>query len=175
MTSQQAIQLMRLRIIVSRAGQTDCLRWWEDESLTENGAYILERIFPGSPAISARNLALTAAATRHRTALEHLGDVIHLFHVSSSNADRLAMRELRNREIEGLGGSISDLDDLRRILLENIGKQPGYEVVGPLGQHGGLRIRLSEPSTDFLDRANALAWAYLEGQVGKPVFPYFVE
>lgn len=175
LTHQQALHLMRLRIIIARAGQNDCLRWWEDESLTANGAYILERIFPGAPAITGRNLALAAATIRHRAALEHLGDVIHLFRISRSNADQLALRALRSRHVASVETSIPDLDSLRHTLLEHIETPPQYEVVGPLTQYSGLRIRLREARSDVVERANALALAYLEGETGKPVFPYLVE
>ena len=174
-TYQQALQLMELRIIIARAGQNDCLRWWEDESLTPNGVYLLERIFPGAPAISGRNLALSASAARHHAALEHLGDVTHLFRISRINADQLAMRDLRYHIFERVSHSIADLNALRQILLEIIGTEPKFEVIGTLSQNGGLQIRLSEPTLDVGERANALAWAYLESKPGQPVFPYIME
>lgn len=178
LTHQQALHILRLRTVIARAAQKDSLAWWEDEALTTQGKYLIERIFPGAPAVTGRNLALAAAAARHQAALHGIDQALHLFHLSGDNADRLAMRAARHQaedDLPSLSDPIPDFETLRRILLDRTGKQPRYEKVGVRSQYNGMRIRLREPSPDILDVAHALAWAYLEGEVGKPVFPYVVE
>lgn len=178
LTYEQSLHLLRLRTVIARAAQKDSLQWWEDESLTSQGAFLLERIFPGAPGQSGRNLALGAATMRHQAALQSLDNAIHLFRMSSANIDQLAMRALRGHFEEGVTNftsPIPDFDALRQHLLAITGKPSHYERMGALSDQNGLRIRLAKPPTDFVDRANALAWAYLEGDVGQPVFPHLLE
>lgn len=178
LTYEQALHLLRLRTVIARAAQKDSLQWWEDESLTSQGSFLLERIFPGAPALSGRNLALGAATIRHQAALQSLNNAIHLFRMSSANIDQLAMRSLRDHFEEGvtrLIPPIPDFEVLRQHLLAITGKSSHYERIGVLSEQNGLRIQSNELPMDFIECANVLAWAYLEGAIGQPVFPYLLE
>ena len=178
LTYEQTLHLLRLRIVIARAAQKDSLQWWEDESLTSQGSFLLERIFPSVPGLSGRNLALGAATMRHQAALQSLNNAIHLFRMSSANIDQLAMRSLRGHFEEGitrLTTPIPDFEVLRQHLLAVTGKPSHHERMGVLSEQNGLRIRSDELPMDFTERANVLAWAYLEGAVGQPIFPYLLE
>jgi len=172
----QALLLLQLRLLIARAGQKDSLRWWDDDSLTAHGMYVLARTFPGKPALAGRSLALRAATLRHDSALAPLGsDVVHLFRLDKHGSDQLAMRTLRYVEIDNNNSPISDMDELRQRLMAITGGPADYERLGPFSEHGGLRIRLKRPATSLSDKAITLAWAYLEGSVGHPVLPYLME
>lgn len=175
-TYPEALHILRLRVIIARAGQSDALRWWEDDSLTTNGAYLLERIFPGDPFLMGRNLALVTATLRHEAAVEGMANTLHLFRIDAHNGDRLAMRELKLKAYPMDNPSaISTMDALYQTLLDVTQERFSYETTGISTDRGGLRIRLPKSNLSLIERANVLAWAYLEGQAEKPVFPYFVE
>jgi hypothetical protein len=46
---QRMQQILQLRLIVCRAAATDALHWWDDESLTEAGLTLAQRVFAHSP------------------------------------------------------------------------------------------------------------------------------
>lgn len=178
LSSEQALHLLRLRAVIARAAQKDSLRWWEDETLTTPGGYILERVFPGAPMLTGRNLTLRAAAIRHDAVIQGFDHAIHLYHISPDNSDVLAMRAMRNHFVEGVTHfpePITTLDTLRQHLQAIIGTPPRYGRQPFLTQNGGLQIWLLRESADMVERANALAWAYLEGTVDQPVLPYMLE
>ncbi len=166
--------LVQLRLLIARAAQKDSLRWWDDESLTPNGDYLLDRVFPNAPSVIGQNLAIAAASARHDAALSEINAPIHLFHLDSQARDGLMMRKLRLSKHNEVG-PISDMNALRQRLLDLAGKAPKYEIIGRLNQNNALRIRIADDTGDMTRRAQALAWAYLEGQVGQPVFPYIAE
>src|SRR5260370_42209248 len=58
---EEAEHAGRLALLVVRAGARDSLGWWEDEALTEAGAFALRRIFPRDPRRVAGGVAVWAA------------------------------------------------------------------------------------------------------------------
>lgn len=174
-TREQALQLQSLRFCIARAGQNDSMGWWEDDSLTTTGAYLLERIFPGAPAITGRKLALTAANLRHEAALAHLDNVNHLFQLAAENQAKLVLRDLVDTQSWVDLPPIDSIGSLHDMLVKIISTQPEYEVVNRFPEQRVMQIRLENHKSSMLEQATALAWAYLEGDVRDPIFPYIVE
>ena len=109
------IEILRLRLLICRAAATDSLRWWEDASLTEDGAFLLGRLFPRSARAAARRLALQAALLRHEVALAELPGPRHLFDLGAEveaalqEVPSLSVRHTRAEPVNttlGLDGSI---------------------------------------------------------------------
>lgn len=176
-SEQEATQILRLRTLIARAAQVDSLKWWEDESLTDGGLYLLERIFWGSPSTTSRNLAHSAALHRHQSALKAQYGGIHLFQLSIDNIEEETLKSIVNYvtiDLEGLS-PISDLEHLRHKLLEIIEAEPQYTIVNFSPLNHSLQILPLTSSGGILDYAYALSWAYLEGNMGQAVFPYILE
>jgi len=165
---------LQIRLTITRAAQKDSLNWWDDEALTTEGAFVLDRIFPIAPSLAAKNLALSAAAARHQTAFVEIDSPIHLFRLDHRRNDYLTWRH--NRLVRDLDFSapIPDLDSLRQRLLMLIGREPEYHVIGRRMPTGALRIHAAASST-MTEKAGVLAFAYLEGELGQPIFPFLVE
>lgn len=166
---------LRLGLLIARAGQNDSLQWWDDNSLTQHGRYVLERIFPAKPTHSGLQLALRAAFTRHHVALVDIDDAIHLYQLEKKFLYASIVQSLPSLEAPDLLEPISDADALHERLLKINNKQPAYEIIRAYPQTGGLQIALAKPATNTGDKALALSWAYLEGEPGRPVFPFMVE
>ncbi|MGQ9910668.1 MAG: BrxE family protein [Candidatus Flexifilum sp.] len=175
LTSQDLERLLLLQLLVARAGQRDSLQWWDDESLTVSGAYVVERVFVGAPRCTARRLALRAAAKRHAAMLADRSDAIHLFRLDSQRQVELAFRGVPLPRAAELDQPIATLDVFRERLLTIIGTPPEYHIASRIGQDHTQHIRLVAESPSIQARAAALAWAYTAGKVGKPVFPYLTE
>ena len=167
--------LYHLRLIIARAGQNDSLQWWEDDALTQNGRFLLGRIFPGIPSVAGRNLALAAAISRHSTALSAIASAVYLYRIDNHHSDQPAIREILPSQSFDLIDPIPTLDALRQRLLTVVEREPVYDVVGKVARSGALQIRIAENSNNTVAKAQALAWAYLEGKVSQTVFPYIVE
>ena len=90
LTPEETGAILGLRLLIARAANRDSLAWWDDESLTPPGGFLLERVFPTAPALAARSLALAAAVARHQAACT--GEVLHLYHLDADNQDGLALR-----------------------------------------------------------------------------------
>lgn len=126
-------------------------------------------------ALTAKNLALEAAMMRHQAAFAEIASPVHLFHLDDQRHDFLTWRHRRQARNIDLSAPIPDLDRLRERLLDIIGYEPAYQVVGRPLQDGGLRIRPIGNPRDMLEKAQVLAWAYLESKPGHPVFPFWTE
>jgi hypothetical protein len=174
-TPQQVLQLQRLRLRIARVGQSDSMNWWEDDSLTTNGAYLLERLFPGAPDAAGRKLALAAATSRHQAALAHLDHANHLFRLAEESRVKLILRDLKDTPTPDHLKPLNSIDSLHDLLRDITNLRPEYEVVHRFRANRTMEIRLVNHKSGILDQATALAWAYLEGDVGDPVFPYIVK
>jgi hypothetical protein len=166
-------QLLSLRLLIARAAQKDSLSWWEDESLTQAGNFLMERLFIMDTTESARKLAIEAAKTRYRMAFGENGPKLHLFQLDQRGQVEYELEDVRYSEIEIPVEPIASLDTLRQELLAITGTPMPYEIVGP-GINNQLEIRMKDISrkTPVLELAKTLAWACLESLPGKPVFPY---
>lgn len=169
--------ILRLRLLIARAGNQDSLAWWDDQSFTTPASFILDRTFPVAPRMAARSLALAAAFDRHEAACAGAGQALHLFRLDLDNQDRLALRLERRDDVPVPDEPITSMDQLRQHLLDVLGApMPGK--VTRQDQAGALLLAIppcpphQEP---MLHRAKTLAWAYLAGDIGRPVFPYCLE
>jgi hypothetical protein len=173
-TPEQARTIIGLRLLVARAASADSLAWWEDESLAPHAGFLLERLFPRSPSLAARNLALHAALARHQAACAQYDGALHLYRLDTDNVDALALRLEPLQPIPVPEGPISTMDELHTHLLDQIGGPYPYTVQRRT-ESRGLQIAIPPPPLDvslFLHRAKTLAWAYLEARPKEPVFPF---
>jgi len=174
---EEAHTILGLRLLIARAANKDSLAWWDDESLTPHAGFLLERIFPVAPPLAARNLALAAALARHQAAGPANSGALHLYRLDADNQDKLALRFVPLLAIPVPEEPITTLETLRQHLLDLTGEPAPYSVVRETNAHG---LEIDIPAcpagvSSLAHRARTLAWAYLEGATGEPVFPFCVE
>ncbi len=164
-----------LAIVVARAGCSDSLGWWDDESLTEAGLFSLKRLFPRSHREAALRLALQAARTRHEGIMVRVGvaGARHLF-----NLPCLGSPDVRLPDPEALPAAvwapIPDRETFRSCLETIAGALPPLPKEASVGLEGlmDLSAHVPGPSTGSRGIARTLASAYLLGDKGKLVFPF---
>jgi hypothetical protein len=177
MTTSDERTILALRLLLARAANADSLAWWEDESLTQPADYVLHRLFPVQPATAARRIALQAAETRHQAALQDESHPLCLYWLDGDNRDRLALRFKSPADVPLPAHRLDSVAALKSALLPLTGGPMAYTVVRQ-NARGGLLIRpQARPATEgvLLHRAKTLAWAYLEGKPGAPIFPFCLE
>jgi len=177
LSPQDARTILSLRLLIARAANKDSLAWWDDESLTPHAAFLLERVFPIAPALAARSLALSAALARHQAACASYERALHLYRLDTDNLDKLALRFEPLLPILVPEQPIQTMDELRQHLLDLANEPASHTVVRRTEAHG-LQMDIPPAPDDvlpLLHRAQSLAWAYLEGQPGQPIFPFFLE
>lgn len=166
--------ILALRLLIARAGGVDSLAWWEDDSFTEPATYVFERLFPVSPPLAARSLALQAALHRHKAACDP--EALHLYRLDPDNREGLALRDISPLDVDMPATPIISLDALRAALLTLTGEPRTYRVIMERSGHA-LHIEMLPPPPGMeplLHRAQTLAWAYLEGTPSQPLFPFCV-
>jgi hypothetical protein len=164
--------ILRLRLLIARAAQKDSLAWWEDDSLTPAGGYLLERLFPTDPGEAGRRLALEAARTRCRAALAGQPDALHLFRLDRSGEIDHSLQGMRLSDLPLPAEPIPSLEALRQELLA-LGGPPVYRVLGErAGCCLGISLKAAGGRPAPVESASSLAWAFLEGAPGSPIFPY---
>jgi hypothetical protein len=166
--------ILSLRLLIARAANKDSLAWWDDESLTPHAGFVLERLFPMAPPLAARSLALSAALARHQAACAPHDGALHLYRLDPDNQDKLALRFAPLLPIPMPDEPITTIDTLRGLLLNLAGESVRYVVLRRTNTHG-LQIEIPPGAlgtSPMLHRAKTLAWAYLEGEPGQPVFPF---
>jgi len=165
--------ILGLRLLVARAAQKDSLNWWEDDSLTQSGDYLLERLFLTDPGEAGRKLALEAARTRYQAAFNGDDSAIHLFHLDRTGDVEYDLLGIRLVDIPIPSEPMPTRDMLRQSLLDLTGQPPQFKIVGERADH---RLEIGMQHTvgrvSVVNIAAALAWASLEGKPGQPVFPY---
>lgn len=172
----EARHIRTLQLLVARAANQDSLAWWEDEALTAQGLYILERSTSTAPVLAARYLSIVAASARHKTAFAQSKQAIHLFHLDGDNEDGLALRDVSLIDIEVPADPIISMEALEQALDNLLGGIRPYTVAAREGQQ--VHISLPQPSSKvspMVHRAETLACAYLQGEKGSPTFPYCLE
>jgi len=177
LTVEEAHAITGLRLLIARAANADSLAWWDDESLTPHATFLLDRLFPVAPPLAARSLALTAAMARHRAVMPEGMSALHLFRLDGDGLDSLAMRQVALLDIPFPTAPIPDIESLRRRLLELTGASIAY-TVRRRSEARPLYIDIPPAprgASPLLRRAQALAWAYLEGAPRVPVFPFCSE
>jgi len=176
-TPADAHTILSLRLLLARAANNDSLAWWDDESLTPHAGFLLERIFPTAPTLAARNLALHAALARHQAACPANSRALHLYRLDPDNRDKLALRFASLHPIPVPAQPITTMGELSQHLHDLTDARLTYTVVRRTDA-GGLQIEIPPGPAGLsrmVHRATTLAWAYLEGAPGHPVFPFCVE
>ena len=154
-----------LAIPILRAGQSDSLRWWDDESLTDAGREALSRLFPRDHLGIAVRLALEAALARQQGVLASAGvtDVITLMD--------MAARALRNRLVNWRVPMepVVNIEKLTSMLQRAM---PGLGDLRPSAPVKRATLDLSEVANKGQPLAQVLASGYLRGEVGRLVIPF---
>jgi hypothetical protein len=166
-------QIVRLALLIARAGQNDSLKWWDDDALSEAGLFALSRVFPRNPRSAAVRLAFLAATERHRGMLDSAGVRGATTLLDFAEAALATPYEngpfvtaVRDEPITSVGQLRTLLQDLA----------PGVTTIEiPSPSPDGLLdltdlVGRTRPGPQA--RAALLAAGYLQGQVGKPVIPY---
>ena len=173
LTDFEKQKIIRIRLLIARAAQNDSLRWWEDDSLTPSGAFLLDKAFVFAPEAAGRTLALQTARSRYRAAFETQPAALHLFRLEPSGAVEHGLQGVNPAAVEIPAGPIASVDELRQQLLHLIQTPPGYQIVGERADHRlEIRLRDDRIRTDPLRLTQGFAWASLEGKPGSPLFPY---
>jgi hypothetical protein len=175
LTPQEVRLILALRLLIARAANSDSLAWWDDESLTPAADYVLNRLFPMAPRLAGKSLALRAAAARHRVACP--GDALHLYRLDVDSRDKLALRFAPLKPVTVPDTPIATMKALREQLLEVVDGPQAYTALRQTTP-AGLLIDIPPAPADvppIVHRAKTLAWAYLEGAQGAPVFPFSTE
>jgi hypothetical protein len=160
------LEILRLRLLICRAGSTDSLRWWEDASLTEDGAFLLRRLFPRSARAAARRLALQAVLLRHEVALAELPRPRHLFDLGTEV--EAVLQEVPLEE--------QDMPDSPILDIEALLAQIGHGARRAEERPGGvLPVAVRPDAASLRQQALVLAAAYTAGRPGEPVFPVLAE
>jgi hypothetical protein len=165
--------ILGLQLLIARAAQKDSLIWWEDDSLTASGRYLLDRLFIINPEEAGRKLAVEAARVRYLAAFGGENNALHLFHLDQTGEIELSLQGIDLSSIPVPADAIKSVEDLRRLLLELVGSPIKYQIVEERSNHR-LEIKLGEksPGPGVLQIVKTLAWAILESKPGKPIFPY---
>lgn len=165
--------LIGLRLLIARAAQKDSLNWWEDDSLSPAGSYLLERLFLADPTEAGRKLALEAARTRYQAAFNGDDTVLHLFRLDKTGDVEYGLQDVHLADIPIPSEPIATVDALQKKLLELIGSIPQFQIVGERANRR-LEIGFKNPTAKptILYIAKTLTWASLEGKPGLPIFPY---
>lgn len=177
LTPSHVALILQLRLLIARAAGSDSLRWWEDESFSTDGRFILDRLFPFAPPLISRSLAILAAVRRHTNAMAPHSRYLHLYRLDNDGLDRLALSKEPLLPIPVPAEPITTLAQLRHHLLTLLGDEPAF-TAHKLPESPLVRLELSACPPDMpllVQRARALASAYLHAQPAHPVFPYIVE
>jgi hypothetical protein len=171
-TASEGTLILRMQLLIARAAQKDSLHWWEDETLTPAGSFVLDRLFPFSPSQTACKLALAAATARYHAAFAGEAQVLHLYALDTDGQVALALREA---PLDNCGASSEPIDSVAKLeqqisaLLAE--KRTEQEFLKELAGHR-LELKGKAQTLSPLDRAKLFTWACLEGKAGVPVFPF---
>jgi hypothetical protein len=162
-----------LALLIIRAGEKDSLRWWDDESLSEAGLFVLSKILPRNPRAAAIRLAYLAALERHRAILAAAGVRGATTLLDFAEPALTTPQESASLVTAVLDEPITSMDQLRTRLHELASEVTTIEIPAP-SDEGLLDLSdfIGRASPGSEGRAALLAAGYLQGQVGKPVIPY---
>jgi hypothetical protein len=173
LTQAEAETILRLRLIVARAAQTDCLHWWEDRSLTPEGDFMTTRLFFAQPRIAGAKTALGAARARHWDAIKRAPQVVHLFELGDAIEFELTPIPLEENWIPA---AFPDKEAFYAELTRLIPEGAAFNVeTGTDLAPETLKIRSTPDNFQLkpiMAEVGALALAYNGGRVNHPIFPY---
>ncbi len=174
LNADQIKQIVQLRLLIARAAQKDSLHWWDDDSLTAAGGFLLGRLFMNAPEAASRRLAITAAESRYQAAFSGEDHLLHLFRLDlAGNIEKIfGTVPLVTLSIPDL--PIAGLDDLRQNITSITGGDPpAFQVIAERANHRlEIQITDNENLSNPLILTQIFAWASLHGKPGAPIFPY---
>lgn len=160
----------RIALLIARAGAKDGLNWWDDDSLTTAGEFVLSRIFPRKWKPISCRLATKAAQEKHEGAARAAGleNVVTLF---SSTYSPAALEIAAADEI--VSSPFTSMDEFKTRLTTICPRVAEFNVPQP--QASGL-LDVSGFAKDVDPYAETLVAAFASGytraQAGQPVFPF---
>jgi hypothetical protein len=171
-------RLFDLRRMIARLGESDWMRWWNSNALTDAGRYAMPRLFSRTAELSAAHVAIATARVRHDAAVPR-EPLVHLFNLSEAFEGAFE-RWLIGRKAEGLA-----IEPLPRPTADQ--KQSSASALSALGIQtaphppvGGNTVALGRVAADSLQNARErvqlaerLAAAYAASEPGRLVVPYF--
>lgn len=164
---------MNLRLTIARAGQSDSMRWWADESLTPDATFLLGRLFPRSIEQSRRRLALQSAWARHQAELIAIPDTRHLFDLGDEIEFQVLQITDRAAPTHYFPTAITSLDELNVTLAHITESSTAPRLNGSRnGRLFEIAVGDNLPTPQI---AELLAWSYGQSAAGAPIFPYFRE
>jgi hypothetical protein len=63
--------LLNVRLLIARAGEEDSLAWWQSNALSQDGQYILSRIYPRTAPFAGARLSIETATVVHAQMVGH--------------------------------------------------------------------------------------------------------
>lgn len=170
---EQLNSILQIRLLVARAAQKDSLSWWEDDSLTDSGAFLLEKLFLTAPLDAAKKLALKSAHGRYDAAFSGDDHALHLFCLDDRGEQDFPYQDIQIASIPIVPGPLPDLDTLRIYLQQVVGNPPVYKVISERANRR-IEIRVADQAliSEPLELAKVFAWASLESKPDYPLFPY---
>ena len=166
LASVEINEILKLRVLIARAAQSDSLRWWDDNALTGEGLTLAGRLFRQKPESACVRLAMRSARARHRAAMPSGRDIVHLF--DFGDVAELHIESALDSVDASLPGPIKSMDDLTAALSER-----GIASNSSRAPHGRPAWEMSaSDSVSTLALARLLASGYVAGEAGRPVFPF---
>lgn len=173
----QEAAVIRLVLGIARLGEADLLGWWRSRGLTDAGQYVLGDALPRTWLLSALELDVLSAATRHDEVLKR-PSALHLFS-DELPAKRWALSWIREHKVEadpnGLVERLRgwDLEAARRDLSAwSAVTAPVAEDLGQSRRLGVISRKALEDPVQFDAVARTLTAGYL-GQGPDLRFPYY--
>lgn len=156
-------------LLIARAGARDSLNWWDDDSLTSAGEFVLGRIFPRKWKQISYRLAIRAVKEKHEGAVHAVGleDFITLFSIVSLVGLESAVAE------DIVSSPINSIDEFTGRLTILCPRVIEFDV--PQATASGLLDMTgiaSDDGTSTETLVAAFASGYTRAQAGKPVFPF---
>lgn len=166
--------ITQLQLLIARAAQVDSLAWWDDNALSDPGAFLLQRVFPYAPHAAAKKLAIKAASARHAALFGDQPQVVHLFNIQDEDNPFDRREQIVDFELGELARPITSLQELRQHLTQ-ISDPPAWASYGSPHANRSLEIAVRKEAPSEIEYALGLAWGYLEGNPSQPVFPYLTK
>lgn len=175
-------QILDLRLLIARAGEQDSLAWWNSHALTEQGRWVLSRLYPRYAAYAGARLAIEAAAVVHREAIGYR-PAVTLFGLGA-DLDARVMRQLELRRMDdeplAIVPPIRSADELRTHLNQVVAlTDDDLAIVNSAAANGHL-VELGAVTAHELWAADVLqamtrrlAAAYSLSEYGRLIVPYY--
>ncbi len=173
-------RLFKLRIIVARFGEMDCMRWWNTKGvLGRYGPLALKRGFPKTHRFAQAKIAFAVAAYRCRQVYDP-PDAFTLWELPPEIEDQFQDRwGVWLENLEAWEPFFKNIEDIKgKELLELLSKrdlisQTQIENVGKLRRAAeGRSVQISRLSSLDDGALSMLAAGFFKGEPGKPAVPF---